>query len=84
MVDWTNLISAIIGGIIGTYLGAFFIYKKQQERYKNIRKIAIRALKIFKKYKIYLLSNRCSYIIKIQNKHSERMFLGMSLIFLSY
>lgn len=50
MVDWTNLISAIIGGIIGTYLGAFFIYKKQQERYKNIRKIAIRALKIFKKY----------------------------------
>ena len=50
MVDWTNLISAIIGGTIGTYLGASFITRKQQERYKNIRKIAIRALKIFKKY----------------------------------
>lgn len=50
MIDWTILISGIIGGIIGTYLGAFFIYRKQQERYKNIRKTAVKALKVFKKY----------------------------------
>ena len=41
---------------------------------KNITMSMLDFRKIFKKYKIYLLSNRCSYIIKIQNGHSERMF----------
>ncbi len=51
MIDWTNLTFSIAGALIGTYMGAVFLYRKQQKRYKNIRKIAIRALKILGKYK---------------------------------
>lgn len=54
-VDWTTILtgmfSAVIGGFIGTYGGAFFIHKHINKKNKEARKIAIRALNIFKKYK---------------------------------
>lgn len=53
--DWmtllTGAISAIIGGFIGTYFGAFFINKDIKKKNEDARKIAINALNIFKKYK---------------------------------
>ena len=42
--------TALIGGFIGTYGSSYFITRKQEERQENIRKIALRALDIFKDY----------------------------------
>lgn len=42
--------TALIGGIVGTYGSSYFITRKQEERQENIRKIALRALDIFKNY----------------------------------
>lgn len=50
-MDWMPLLSAIAGGLIGTYCGAFFINLDTKKKFKDARKIAIRALDIFKKYK---------------------------------
>lgn len=50
MIDWVNLVFAIIGALIGTYFGTYFLNKRQMERYKNIRNLANKALNIFKKY----------------------------------
>lgn len=53
--DWTTLltgiISALIGGFIGTYCGAFFINRNINKKSKDARKIAITAIDIFRKYK---------------------------------
>lgn len=45
-----STITAFLGGIIGTYCGAYFIDKKQDKYHKNIRKIALRALDLFEVY----------------------------------
>lgn len=42
--------TALIGGIVGTYGSSHFITRKQEKRQENIRKIALRALNIFKDY----------------------------------
>lgn len=53
--DWmtllTNGISAILGGFIGTYCGAYFINRNTKNKFKEARKIANKALDIFLKYK---------------------------------
>lgn len=53
--DWitvlTGAISAIIGGFIGTYWGSVFINRENNKKNKDARKIAIKALDIFAKYK---------------------------------
>lgn len=45
-----SLLTALIGGILGTYLGAKFLYKEQESKTKEVRKIAIKGLNIFKNY----------------------------------
>ena len=42
--------TAFLGGIAGTYGSSYFITRKQEKRQENIRKIALRALDIFKNY----------------------------------
>ena len=42
--------TAIIGALIGTYGGAYFIGRKQEKRMKKVRAIAIKALRVLKKY----------------------------------
>lgn len=49
--DWLlPLISGAIGALIGTYVGAFFLHWKKEKKIKNVRKIAIKSLDIFKEY----------------------------------
>lgn len=54
-VDTNDIIitalTALIGGIVGTYGGSYFIGRKQQKQLNNVREIAINALDLFKKYK---------------------------------
>ena len=45
-----TLISGAIGAIIGTYGGALFAAKRQEKHIKELRQVAIKALKIFQKY----------------------------------
>lgn len=42
--------TAFLGGLVGTYGSSYFIARKQDKRQENIRKIALRALDIFKNY----------------------------------
>lgn len=41
------LATGAIGALIGTYGGACFLQRKQEHKVKNVRLIAIKALKIF-------------------------------------
>lgn len=43
----TVLLSGALAALIGTFSGAHFLYK---EKYDSVRKIAIKALNVFKKY----------------------------------
>lgn len=45
------LLSGIAGALIGTFCGAYFLNKYQKSDKVKIRKIAIKAVKIFKSYK---------------------------------
>ena len=47
------LISGSIGALIGTYGGAYFLHGKQEQKVKNIRAMAVKALDILKTYKTY-------------------------------
>ena len=44
------LISGTIGALIGTYGGSCFLHWKREKKIKNVRAIAVKALKIFKAY----------------------------------
>lgn len=44
------LISGAIGALIGTYGGSCFLQWKQEEKVKNVRAMAVKALNIFKSY----------------------------------
>ena len=44
------LATAIIGALIGTYCGAYFLTKRQEAKMKKVRAIAIKALEVLKKY----------------------------------
>ena len=49
--SWLSpLISGAVGALIGTYGGSYFIQWKQEQKIKDIRSIAIKALNIFKAY----------------------------------
>lgn len=39
------LISGAIGALIGTYGGSYFLHWKQEKKIKNVRSIAVKALK---------------------------------------
>jgi hypothetical protein len=45
-----SVLSALIGAFIGTYFAAHFINRKSENKIKEVRKIAIKALDIMKKY----------------------------------
>lgn len=45
-----TLLSALIGGLIGTYAGARFLNTREENKMKKVREIAIKALNIIKKY----------------------------------
>lgn len=44
------LLTAIIGALIGTYGGAYFLAKRQEAKMEKVRAIAIKALEVLKKY----------------------------------
>lgn len=44
------LLTAIIGGIIGTYCGARFLNKREEDKMEMVRAIGIKALEVLKKY----------------------------------
>lgn len=44
------LVSGAIGALIGTYGGSYFLHWKQEEKIKNVRSMAVKALYIFKEY----------------------------------
>ncbi len=45
-----SLLVAIIGGLIGTYCGSYFLHLREESNTKKVRSIAIKALEILKKY----------------------------------
>lgn len=45
-----TFLSALIGGLIGTYAGARFLNTREENKMKKVREIAIKALNIIKKY----------------------------------
>ena len=50
-MSWIQpLIAGAIGAVIGTYGGAYFLQRRVEKKTEKIRNIAIRGLKIFKKY----------------------------------
>ena len=57
--DWTTLltgiISALIGGFIGTYCGAFFINRNINKKSKDARKIAIKAIENMRMHPVNLM-----------------------------
>lgn len=44
------ILTAAIGALIGTFGGAWFLYRRQEDKIENVRIIAIKALKIFLEY----------------------------------
>lgn len=44
------ILTAAIGALIGTFGGAWFLYRRQEDKIENVRLIAIKALKIFLEY----------------------------------
>ena len=46
----TTLLTALIGGLIGTYGGARFLNIREDNKIKKVRAIAIKALNVLKKY----------------------------------
>jgi len=49
--------TAIIGAIIGTYGGAYFLGRRQENKMNKVRAIAIKALDVLKKYSTQSYSN---------------------------
>ena len=47
------LLSGVFGALIGTYLGACFLNRKQESKIRNVRATAIKALDVFKSYAKY-------------------------------
>lgn len=45
-----SLLVALIGGLIGTYCGSYFLHLREESKTKKVRSIAIKALEILKKY----------------------------------
>lgn len=50
MIDWTVLLTGLIGAIVGTFLGAFIVSYFSDRKNRKLRNIAIKALKTFYKY----------------------------------
>lgn len=44
------ILTVAIGALIGTFGGAWFLYRRQEDKIENVRLIAIKALKIFLEY----------------------------------
>lgn len=44
------LLTTALGGLIGTYLGAYFLNNRGEKKMKNVRAIGIKALEVLKKY----------------------------------
>ena len=44
------LLTALIGGLIGTYFGARFLNMREENKLQRVREIAIKALNVIKKY----------------------------------
>lgn len=47
---WVDIIIALASALIGTYFGAYFLAKREENKVKKVRAIAIRALDIIKEY----------------------------------
>ncbi len=44
------LITALMGGVVGTFCGAYVLYRFQNRKWKKVREIAIEGLNIFEQY----------------------------------
>ena len=44
------LLVAVIGGLIGTYCGSYFLHRREENKMEKVRGVAIKALEILKKY----------------------------------
>lgn len=47
---WVDIIIALASALIGTYFGTYFLAKREENKVKNVRAIAIRAIDIIKEY----------------------------------
>ena len=47
---WIDITVALASALIGTYFGTFFLAKREENKVKKVRAIAIRALEIIKGY----------------------------------
>lgn len=45
-----TLLSGVVGAFIGTYFGAVFSARRQEKRLREVRKMALKAINIFKSY----------------------------------
>ena len=45
-----STLTALIGAVAGTYFGSYFLFRRQESKIKEVRKIAIKGLKIITKY----------------------------------
>lgn len=45
-----TLLSGVVGAFIGTYFGAVFSARRQEKRLRDVRKMALKAINIFKSY----------------------------------
>ena len=50
---WVDITTALASALIGTYFGTFFLAKREENKVKKVRAIAIRALEIIKGYAKY-------------------------------
>ena len=50
---WIDITVALASALIGTYFGTFFLAKREENKVKKVRAIAIRALEIIKGYAKY-------------------------------
>lgn len=50
LIDWSLLVSGAVGALIGTFGGAWLVYRFNQGKFHKVRKIAIDALKEIQKF----------------------------------
>lgn len=53
----TTVLLTIISAFIGTFAGAFFLNRMQNDKIKKVRELTIKSLKLFKKYKSQPFNN---------------------------
>jgi hypothetical protein len=45
-----SLMVAVIGGLIGTYCGSYFLHRREENKMEKVRNVAVKAVEVLKKY----------------------------------